>query len=527
MKNARKHERLSDATPRDGWDTIIIGSGPGGLTTAALLAKAGQKVLVLERHYEPGGFSHTFKRKDYFFDVGVHYIGAVQHPKSVESRIFRDLTGGRLEWEPMGDPYDVALIDGERYDFAPSIKKQIAMLSDRFPDEDEAIRKYFDLIREAASGAGSFFAERAIPPIASAVAGRFMRRKFEKFAQRTTYEVLRELTDNEDLITVLCTPCGDYGLAPNKSSFVVHAMVIWHYRGGGNYPVGGAASIHNGMIDEIEAHGGTVLVKASVEKVTINNGRAEGVLLENGEEIRSARVVSSIGVRNTYTKLVRDDFSGRDDILADLERVKPSIGHLCLYVGLNASDETLNLPRYNYWVYDEYAGDGTPGGRIPAAYISFPSAKDPAWQQEHPDKATVQMIGLGNYDDFKPYADTKWGKRPDDYNALKATFQESMLKRLYALHPETEGHVDWAEVSTPLSTAHFSNYGQGEIYGLEHTPERFALRWLRPRTAIKNFYLSGQDIVSCGVGGALFSGVLTASAILNTNELGKIMKRTA
>ena len=59
-------------------DHVIIGSGIGGLTVATWLAKLGKKVLVLEKHYTPGGFTHSFKRKGgFFWDVGVHYVGNV------------------------------------------------------------------------------------------------------------------------------------------------------------------------------------------------------------------------------------------------------------------------------------------------------------------------------------------------------------------------------------------------------------------------------------------------------------------
>ena len=91
----------------ESWDAIVIGSGIGGLTAAALLARhAGKRVLVLERHYTAGGFTHTFRRPGYEWDVGVHYVGEVNDPNSPLRAAFDHLTEGRLQWNSMPDVYD-------------------------------------------------------------------------------------------------------------------------------------------------------------------------------------------------------------------------------------------------------------------------------------------------------------------------------------------------------------------------------------------------------------------------------------
>ena len=64
------------------YDAIIIGSGIGGLCSAALLSMKGKKVLVLEKHFKIGGWTHTFRRKNYEWDVGIHYIGKVHNPEN-------------------------------------------------------------------------------------------------------------------------------------------------------------------------------------------------------------------------------------------------------------------------------------------------------------------------------------------------------------------------------------------------------------------------------------------------------------
>ncbi len=517
-------KRFDPALSSEQWDAVFIGSGPGSLTAAAILARAGRRVLVLERHYEPGGFSHTFKRKGFEWDVGVHYIGVVHKERGVERRIFDYISKGRIQWAPMGDPYDRAIIDGEVYDFVSGPDRQLELWINHFPKDEVAIRKYWELIRDCARQAGPFFGQKALPAPFGSIMKPFMSRKFMSYARRTTYDVLRELTNNETLITVLCAQCGDYGLPPRDSSFAIHAMVVNHYRDGGNYPTGGASRIADGIIDTIVANGGVVSVRAPIGKIVVEKGVAVGVALESGDVVRAERVVSGVGVRNTFERLLPDSIPTPPAIARDLERTKPSYGHCCLYLGLDSSAEALRLPKYNYWCYDPWTGAKADGARIPAAYISFPSAKDPEWRAKHGDTATVQCIGFGGFDDFAQWADSPWRRRGDDYEAAKDVFQNQMLGILSGLHPNVRQHVAWAEVSTPLSTAHFAGYPRGEIYGLEHTPARFALNWLRPRTFLPGLWLTGQDIVTCGVGGALMSGVVTASAILGKNMVTEIMR---
>src|ERR1700683_272716 len=104
--------------PGDVYDAIVIGSGIGGLTAAALLAKhGGQKVLVLERHYTAGGFTHVFRRPGYEWDVGVHYDGQAKGVRDQVRAAFDHLTDGRLQWHPMPDVYDRIQIAGHSYDF--------------------------------------------------------------------------------------------------------------------------------------------------------------------------------------------------------------------------------------------------------------------------------------------------------------------------------------------------------------------------------------------------------------------------
>ena len=113
-------------------------------------------------------------------------------------------------------------------------------------------------------------------------------------------------------------------------------------------------------------------------------------------------------------------------------------------------------------------------------------------------------------------------KRGNDYEKLKEIISKRLLEYLYKHLPHLKGKIDHYELSTPLSTKNFVNYKKGELYGIDHDPNRFNQSFLRPRTEIKNLFLTGQDIVTAGVGGALFAGLITASAVTGKNLLKKI-----
>jgi all-trans-retinol 13,14-reductase len=233
------------------WDLIVVGSGIGGLSVAALLAREGRRVLVLERHYVAGGFTHTFERKGYRWDVGIHYVGEMHRRNSVLRRVCDAVSGGRLSWAPMPEVYDRAVfLKGGReeiYDFPAGRENLKARLKSYFPEEARAIDRYFDLVDRVAQAARGYFLEKALPPLPAAVAAPFLRRRFLKLSDRTTWEVLSGLTRNEKLIGVLTAQYGDYGLPPRRSSFAIHAIVARHYFEGGSYPVGGAESIAESM----------------------------------------------------------------------------------------------------------------------------------------------------------------------------------------------------------------------------------------------------------------------------------------
>jgi len=511
------------------FDAIVIGSGMSGLTTAAILSKhAGKRVLVLERHYTAGGFTHSFTRPGYEWDVGVHYIGQVGDRGALRG-VFDYLTEGRLAWAPLPDVYDRIFLGDRSYDYVTGTKRFIQRMTDYFPREGKAIAAYVGLVKDVARAGAGFYLDKTLPASVARFTGPLLRAPMLRHADRTTAEVLAQLTEDRELRAVLAGQLGDYGLPPSRSSFAIHAAVASHYLGGGFFPIGGAGAIARAIAPVIERSGGAILVRAEVQSILVEAGRAIGVRMEDGREFRAPVVVSAVGATNTYGRLLPAE-TAPPELRASLKQVGPSISYVSLYLGFAETDEALGLTGTNVWLYpsadhdgnfDRYCADAE--APFPLVFISFPSAKDPTFRDRHPGHSTVDVIVPARYDWFAAWEGTRWQKRGDGYEALKARFTERLLGAVFEQLPQLRGKVDHAELSTPLSAAHFGAYRRGELYGLDHTPARYRMP-IRVSTPLGGLYLTGQDLVSCGVSAALMGGVLTAAGIAGPGALVAAMR---
>jgi len=529
--NVRTGKRYRTGRADEHYDVIVVGSGMGGLTTAALLSLLGKKVCVLEQHYTAGGYTHAYEREGYEWDVGVHYIGEVHKPSTMK-RMFDVLSNGRLKWAAMDPVYDRIIIADKAHDFVAGRDNFVEELVKHFPEEREAIEKYVALIRDMSSSTPKFFAGQAMPRWMAAIYKRIRPLLVRKEFFQSTREVLEGLTNNQDLISVLTGQWGDYGQTPRDAAFLMHALIAKHYLAGGAYPVGGASEIARSIIPTIQVSGGEVFTYAEVEEVLVKDNKAYGVKMANGDELYADVVVSNIGLHKTLGKLYPEASRAQHNVQQwlDEKKLNHSSSSYCLYAGFKGNKEALGLDTTNLWIYPSGDHEGNVDAfrkgehsDFPLIYISFPSTKDPQWDERFPDKSTVEIVTIANIEDYEPWQGTMWQQRGDDYEAKKEALAKELLEKLFKQRPQLREALGYYELSTPLSTQFYQHNSAGEIYGVDHWVERFDKACMHPETDIKNLYMTGADVMTAGVGGGLMGGVMCTMRILGLRRGKEVM----
>lgn len=526
-------------------DDLIIGSGVSGLLTAALLAKVGHTVVVLEQHDRAGGCTHTFDEAGFEFDTGLHYVG------DVLGILLGAGTTGTIEWACTGSLVDEVVAGEDRIAIRFPKTAFFDELRSVFPKQHSSIDAY---ARKLDSSRLALAVRIALKLCPCWLHARVLPLVDSLLPLTTTHEVLSSITQDTKLRNLLSYIWGTFGLPPSRSPFAMTAVIQTHYFNGAYYPVGGCSQIAARLVPTITGAGGKVLVRAPVDTLLFDTqgGACVGAMVR-GKAVRARRVISAAGMLNTLKLCpaaerprllvpggaLRDSPPLRCDNRSkhDDGTVEPSNAFAYLFIGLEAIPDEADggseaaralaaaLAPHNLWVLPswEHERDSALPPAISSAdehplllFISSPSSKDPAWQARHPGKHVVVALAPTRFE--------YWSERGDDdarihhrghsYDDFKQRMQERMLARvLDELPPGLARHVRHVTLGSPLSSNFFLGTAWGEAYGLEHSARRFSLPFLRPSTPIPNLLLTGQDVALDGVAGAAVAAFLTASIV--------------
>lgn len=499
------------------WDAIVIGSGMGGMASAAALSKVGHKVLLLEQYKTLGGLTHSFSRDGFSWDVGIHYLGCVA-PGDRERGLIDWISHTPMEFESMGSVYDNLHLG-----YAPPLalsrpfEAQERDLKDRFPDEVEAIEAWTTALREARRTILTLIPTRATPGFVGHAIAWWNHRSIEKWCRRTTQEVVDSITRNPELAAAFTAQWGDHGGRPHKASFAMHALICGSYlQSGAWYPVGGGRAFAEHLIPTITEAGGEARAGVRVETLLVEDDKVVGVRTSEGEDIRSDVVISNIGARETINHLLPAGF-GPEDWIGEIQALPASIAHFSLFLGFEGDVEEAGATRSNHWFYPtgeiDAIWDDAPEGDPPGFFVSFASLKDPSHDPGPQQKHAGEVVAWTDWSSVARWADLPSRERGAEYKAFKQQIEAKMFALFKANFPDLAELVVLRELSTPLATAAITEHHEGRFYGLDGTPERVLSHALKAKTPIEGLYLSGQDVVSQGIQGALWSGILAAASV--------------
>ncbi len=517
------------STPGD-WDAIVIGSGLGGLTAAAYLATNGLHTLVLEQHYVAGGNAHVFRRKvsrrtrSFEFDVGVHYIGDCG-PGGLIPTILRGVgLDGRIEFLEMDpDGFDTLVFPGLTFRVPKGWGRYRERLVAAFPDDETGLHRYLDVLE------GVLAEMRKIRlPVSPQDLPRLMQEAptFFRWGMRPLSELFDDCGLGQKVRAVLAAENGAYAVPPSRAAVILQAGLMDHYLKGAYYPRGGGQVLPAHLVDVVRAHGGQVRTRARVQRILVEDGRAVGVRLASGEEVRAPVVVSNADLKRTYLELIGQEHVSPQTV-SRVGSYRMALPIFCVYLGLDI-DLRQRMPNTNYWYFSTFDIEGlyrdSYEGRLPrevSLFITAASVKDPHTEAIAPKGYSSLEAMFWAPPDYErwaiedgPAAGERYHRKPD-YRSLKDQMTDAIVDGVERVLPGVKEHIVWKEAATPITQERYTLSTGGTSYGIELAVDQFGPSRPSPQTEIEGLYLAGASTVfGHGIVGVMRGGVGCASAVL-------------
>jgi len=475
------------------YDIVIIGSGLGGLTAGAKLAKEGKKVLLVEQHDRPGGCATTFRRRDFTFEVGLHEMDGLDR-RDMKTRIFNDLgVFDKVEFLKVPEFYH--FING-RYEITMphDPEEAIRLLTEKFPEENNGINAYFDQVLNA----------------------RKKAKESEGAPEISLGEFLDSIIQNEDLKLVLLGNLGYFHDDPYSISLNYYSIAQGSYfQGGGNFIKGGSQKLSDYLADFIERNGGKVILKHLVTEIVAENNRAVGIRYmaagNQPSEIFTAcgnDILANAAIPNVASILLPEEYG--KELQQQFDKLEPGASLLTIYLGFKKRPKDLGSKYYSTFVFDESIGTqrdikSNNMGDFKNRSFTFVDYSQIDSGLTHDEKSIGAICCIDYFSDWDALS-------KEDYIARKEEVADIFIEKLEKLIPGIQDQIEYYEVGTSKTVARYTLNPGGAVYGFAQTPQRVRADKIR---SIDNLHFaSAWTKIGGGFSGAIFSGYLCAMDIL-------------
>jgi phytoene dehydrogenase-like protein len=525
------------------YDAIVIGAGHNGLVTAARLAKAGKKVLVLERRPIVGGAAVT--EEPY---PGFRYTTCSYSPGMFQESISRELGLRNLGYETIeSDPALYAPApDGTSLWFWKDDQRTVESIAQQSKHDAGRYIEFQNHVDQLISFIRPLF-QSPLPDPATAGPRDWkellsLAWKFHKLREKDVLELLRvmpqsimdylnEFFEGEHLKGVLASEgiMGSF-YGPRSQGSVYVMMYLRMGRGDGSkqaWPFirGGMGSLSNAIAQAAQNHGAEIRTGVEVEKVLIENGRATGVVLSNGQELKARLVVSNADAKRTFLKMV-DPLHLDPGFVTKIRAIKSrgvsakvnlALDRYPKWKGLKSDETPANICIAPNMDYLEKAFDDAKYGdysKSPFLDIGIPSVVDSSIAPAGKHVMSVYIL-------FAPYH-----LKQGDWNAKREAFGNNVVRTIEEYAPGFSESILHKQVVTPLDLETEFGMTEGHIHHGEISLDQ--ILFMRPvpgysryRTPIEGLYLCGAS-AHPGGGVTGLPGSLAASEILTDFKSGKV-----
>ncbi len=490
------------------YDVVVIGAGNGGLTSALALARKGCKVLLLERHNVPGGCATSFIRGRFEFEVALHQLsglGTESQPGPLRDTLGKLGVLDKVEFIEQENLYRMFLPGKLDITLKASREDIVRVLKDRFPGESAGIDRFFDLMYTFSTQL-IFGVYSRDPELSRAKYPEF----FEYAAQDFQSVIDKYLSD-----PLLKMAIGSYwcylGLPPSKMSFLDYAIMFFTYVELKPYHIrGGSQALSSALLDEFMKAGGQIRFNCGARKIIVKDKQVQGVVTEDGQEIRTQHVVSNASTLSTYLELI-DKESLPKEVLQSLSSRTMGTSVCGLYIGFDCEPQDMDITDATNFIYmsedyDKMYGLGRTMEKPEWALFSCYDLEDPDFSPAGASQGALMTM---------QYAEPWLSVPTDQYADMKYEYAQYLLDILYKLYPKCRDHIEEVEVSTPVTCMRYLGHPGGAVYGPDQYVKDTNL-FVSPHASLKGLYFAGSWANAGGFQVTLASGAAAARYVLKS-----------